>query len=33
MVRLRWLNGEEAELLGAMALVASGVALLAVMLT
>lgn len=33
MVRLGWLSSEEAELLGAMALVASAVALLAVMLT
>ena len=33
MVRLRWLNSEEAELLGAMALVSFAVALLAVMLT
>ncbi len=28
MARPRWLNGDEAELLGAMALVASAVALL-----
>ncbi|MDB5668324.1 MAG: hypothetical protein JWL74_1274 [Alphaproteobacteria bacterium] len=33
MVRLRWFNSEEAELLGAMALVAFAVILLAVMLT
>jgi len=33
MVRLKWFSGEEAELLGAMALVACAVALLAVMLT
>lgn len=33
MARLRWLNGEETELLGAMVLVACAVALLAAMLT
>ena len=32
MARLRWLNEDEAELLGAMALVPSAVALLAVTL-